>query len=280
MSASILEAIVAGSRRASEVREARVPLAALTRRGRPALPEGAFFRALGGGAAASREGGAPSARIIAECKRRSPSHGVLRAHYDPAAIAAAYADAGAAAISVLTEPSFFDGALAHLAAVREAVSLPVLRKDFIVTRYQIAEARAARADAVLLIVAALHDDALRGLLAIARDEGLDALVEAHNRVEVERALTMGARIVGINSRNLHTLSVDTAIFADLVGLIPADVVAVAESGIRDAATLARLSGAGYRACLIGERFMTAADPGEALRAFTGSGPGTETARAV
>ena len=265
MSPSILEAIVAGSRRSSEVREARTPLAALVRRARPAASEGAFSRALRQDGGAARQG----PRIIAECKRRSPSNGILRASYDPAAIASSYERAGAAAISVLTEPSFFDGALAHLECVREAVAIPVLRKDFIVTRYQIAEARAAGADAILLIVAALADDDLRDLLAVTRDHGMDALVEAHDAQEVERALAAGGRIVGINSRNLHTLSVDTAVFSELAPMMPADVIAVAESGIRDAATITRLGKAGYDACLIGERFMKAVDPGDALRAMVG-----------
>ena len=259
MSASILQAIVGSSRRASDVRESRVPISSLKRRPRTEAETGAFQRAL------RRDDAAMGPRIIAECKRRSPSSGILRPEYEPAAIARAYERAGAAAISVLTEPSFFDGDLSHLEVVRSVVDIPVLRKDFIVTRYQVVEARDAGADAVLLIVAALDDTRLRELLTLAHDEGMDALVEAHDATEVERALAAGARVVGVNSRNLHTLAVDTRIFAEVAGMIPDGVLAVAESGIRDAATIAALGAAGYHACLIGERFMTAPDPGAALR---------------
>lgn len=256
MTTSLLHAIVAASRRASAVREARVPIGALTapRRTGP----GAFRRAL-------ESGRAP--RVIAECKRRSPSRGVLREAYDPAAIAAAYADAGAAAISVLTEPAFFDGDLDHLRAVRAAVDIPILRKDFVVTAYQIAEAADAGADAVLLIVAALEDAELTALLRAAAEYGLDALVETHDERELERALAAGARLVGVNSRNLHTLDVDPAVQAALAARIPEEVVAVAESGIRDGRAIAALGAAGYRACLVGERLMTSEDPGQALRAL-------------
>ncbi len=255
MSVSILDAIVASSRRSALAREARTPRAALPTG--PAREPGEFRRALEGGRAAGP-------RVIAECKRRSPSKGVLRREYDPAAIAGGYARAGAAAVSVLTEPSFFDGALAHLEAVRAGVTVPVLRKDFIVTPYQIAEARSAGADAVLLIVAALDDRTLRDLLAVSRAEGVDALVEVHDATEVARAAHAGAAIIGVNSRNLHTLDVDTSVFERLARAMPAGAVRVAESGIRDAAAVARLGQAGYDACLIGERFMSDADPGRAL----------------
>jgi indole-3-glycerol phosphate synthase len=254
VSLSLLATIVASTRRAVAAREARTPVPAPGKGG--ARPRGSFRRSL-------TADGLP--RVIAECKRRSPSKGVLRREYDPAAIAAAYEQAGAAAISVLTEPAFFDGALAHLEAVRAAVDIPVLRKDFIVSRYQVAEARAAGADAILLIVAALGDGELRDLLAAADDEGLDALIEVHGDEELARAVDAGAGIVGVNSRNLHTLGVDTNIFAQLAPRIPPGVTAVAESGIRDAATIATLQGLGYRAFLIGERFMTAGDPGAALK---------------
>ena len=264
MNPSILDAIVASSRRSAAVREAHVPLSALNRRARPVEKAAAFGRAL------TAPEGATLPRVIAECKRRSPSNGILRPEYDPAAIARAYERAGAAAISVLTESAFFDGALQHLALVRDAVSVPVLRKDFIVTRYQIAEARAAGADAVLLIVAALDDASLRWLIEVADGEGIDALVETHDAEEIERALTAGARIVGVNSRNLHTLEVDTGIFATLARMIPSGVLAVAESGIRDASTMARLVTSGYDACLIGERFMSAPDPGAALGDLLGA----------
>jgi len=206
----------------------------------------------------------PGVRVIAECKRRSPSRGVLRALYDPVAIARSFAAAGAAAISILTEPAFFDGSLDHLRNVRAAVDVPLLRKDFLVTEFQLIEARAAGADAVLLIVAALDDRALVRLMAQARELGLAALVEAHDQTELERALAAGATIVGINSRNLRTLEVSTAVFEDLAPRLPAAVVAVAESGLQAPSDLARLRQRGYRAFLIGERFMVDPDPGTSL----------------
>jgi indole-3-glycerol phosphate synthase len=203
--------------------------------------------------------------VIAECKRRSPSRGVLRADYDPVAIARGYEDAGAAAVSVLTEPTFFDGSLEHLEAVRAAVAVPVLRKDFIVSEYQILEARAAGADAVLLIVAALPPVELRALAACAAALGLDALVEVHDAVELRAAIDAGARIVGVNNRNLRTLEVDVKASEAVIGLMPSDVIAVSESGLRTSEDLARLRQRGYGAFLIGERLMTVPDPGKALR---------------
>jgi indole-3-glycerol phosphate synthase len=185
--------------------------------------------------------------------------------YDAAAHARSYAEAGAAAISVLTEPTFFDGAIDHLRAVRQAVDVPLLRKDFIVSAYQLVEAVDAGADAVLLIVAALNDADLRDLLAQARMLGLAALVEVHDEAELERAIAGGATIVGVNSRNLRTLSVDVTVLERIATVLPPQVTAVAESGIRTSADLSRLSDAGYHACLVGERLITQADPGAALR---------------
>jgi indole-3-glycerol phosphate synthase len=223
-------------------------------------------------AAARRIGGAafldslrhPGVRVIAECKRRSPSRGVLRAVYDPVAIAGGYEAAGAAAISVLTEPAFFDGGLDHLRAVRAAVRLPILQKDFIVTEFQLIEARGAGADAALLIVAALGDADLRSLLAHAASLDLAALVEVHDAAELDRALAAGATLIGVNSRNLHTLDVATSVLDELAPRLLAGVTAVAESGLRTPADVSRLRRAGYRAFLIGERFMTEPDPGRAL----------------
>ena len=203
-------------------------------------------------------------RVIAECKRRSPSRGVIRENYDPVAIASGYADAGAAAISVLTEPGFFDGALEHLAAVRREVSLPLLRKDFIIDRRQLADAAAAGADAVLLIVAALDDRNLRDLTHAAGELGLATLTEVHDRRELDRALDAGADIIGVNNRNLRTLAVDLDASRTLIEAIPEDVVAVAESGLRTATDLAGLRRAGYDAFLIGESLMQKPDPGAAL----------------
>ena len=255
--ADLLAAIVAATRTRVAWTRSQVPLERMVEdsSGRP--PRG--FRA-----ALARAGGL---HVIAECKRRSPSKGVLRWRYDPAAIAAAYERAGATAVSVLTEPAFFDGDLDHLRAVRAAVALPVLRKDFVVDAYQIWEARAAGADAVLLIVAALEQSTLVDLLAAARQSGLDALVEVHDEPELDRALAAGADLVGVNNRNLRTLAIDLEASRRLAALMPPEVVAVAESGLRTGDDLRALRALGYRAFLIGERFMTADDPGAALAAL-------------
>lgn len=254
----LLATIVAATRTAVVAREAACPVGRLARdAGR--RPRGDAF------AAALREAAPP--RIIAECKRRSPSRGILRREYDPAVHARAYAAAGAAAISVLTEPTFFDGTLAHLAAVRAAVPVPLLRKDFIVTEYQLHEAASAGADAVLLIVGALDDGELRHLREAAAALGLAALVEVHDRAELSRALAAGAEIIGVNSRNLRTLQVDLDVTAALASAIPPDVVSVAESGIRSGEDLRRLGALGYDAFLVGERLITQPDPGAALEAL-------------
>jgi len=255
--ADLLETIVAATRRIVQVRDEREPIAQLARRAeQTAASNGRFRTAL---ATAGR------INVIAECKRRSPSRGVLRPDYDAVAIATGYERAGAAAISVLTEPTFFDGSLDHLTAVRAAVSLPLLRKDFVVSEYQLLEARAARADAVLLIVAALPQEQLKSLSAKAAALGLDVLVEVHDERELDRALEAGARLVGVNNRNLRTLAVDVAASERLIARMPADVVAVSESGLKTADDIVRLRGLGYRAFLIGERFMAEADPGTALQ---------------
>lgn len=260
----LLEAIVAATRHEVAYREERVSLDALERVAAERTPQADAFRA--------RLADADRFNVIAECKRRSPSKGVLRAAYDPARIASGYEAGGAAAVSVLTEPAFFDGALSHLEQVREAVALPLLRKDFVVSRYQLVEARAAGADAVLLIVAALDDRQLKDLLAAAVEYGLAALVEVHDRVELDRALAAGADIVGVNNRNLRTLEVDLDASHALIEAMPASAVAVAESGLRAAADLVALRQAGYNAFLVGESLMTRDDPGAALREMlTGCG---------
>lgn len=273
----VLATICAATRRTVEAREERESTAALERRAAAAPSRPGAFRA-----ALSREG---RVNVIAECKRRSPSKGILRGEYDPVAIARGYAAAGAAAISVLTEPSFFDGALEHLASVRRAVSTPLLRKDFVVSPYQVLEARAIGADAILLIVAALSVAELRALSSMAAEWGLDTLVEVHNREELDVALESGATVVGVNNRNLKTLTVDLGASEALVAAMPAGVVAVSESGLKTADDLVRMSRLGYRAFLIGERFMTAPDPGAALgvlladaeRAMSGAPPATRAA---
>ncbi len=253
----LLEAIVAATRHEVACRERRVGLDALERVAAGRTPRGEAFRA--------HLADAGRFNVIAECKRRSPSKGVLRAEYDPARIARGYEAAGAAAVSVLTEPAFFDGALSHLERVREAVALPLLRKDFVVSRYQLAEARAAGADAVLLIVAALDDGQLRALLAAAAEYGLAALVEVHDRVELARALEAEADIIGVNNRNLRTLEVDLDASHALIESLSGAAVAVAESGLRSGADLVALRQAGYDAFLVGESLMSRDDPGAALR---------------
>ena len=258
----LLEAIVAATRRSVEVRESREPLAGLAARAEARRPRSDRFRA-----ALAAPG---RVNVIAECKRRSPSRGVLRIEYDPVAIARAYAAAGAAAISVLTEPTFFDGAIEHLAAVRAVVDTPLLRKDFIVSEYQLYEARAAGADAVLLIVAALSPRELQALAARASSLGLDALVEVHDIGELDLALAAGAGIVGVNNRNLRTLQVDLEVSEALIARMPPEVVAVSESGIKAPPDVTRFRHLGYRAFLVGERFMTEPDPGGALGAFLAS----------
>lgn len=256
---SVLDAIVASTRRSLEVRKAVVPPGELAQRARAGRrPRGDAFRV----ALAS-----PEPAVIAECKRRSPSKGVLRPEYDPVAIAGGYARAGAAAISVLTEPAFFDGDLGHLAGVRAAVDTPLLRKDFTVDPYQLDEAALAGADAVLLIVAALSDEDLGQLHADATARGLAVLVEVHGDDELDRALACGASIIGVNNRDLRTLRVDVEASHRLVARIPETCVAVAESGLTSADDIVSLHRAGYGAFLIGERFMTDADPGAALEAM-------------
>jgi indole-3-glycerol phosphate synthase len=255
----LLAAIVAATQRMVEHRAANAPLAEIERRAARVEPRRGCF-----GAALSQT---DRLNVIAECKRRSPSKGVLKADYDPADIARGYDHAGAAAISVLTEPAFFDGHLDHLAAVRQVTALPILRKDFVVDRYQILEARAAGADAVLLIVAALPPAALKALHDAARDAGLDVLVEIHDLSELSMAIDAGASIVGVNNRNLRTLAVDTEVSRQAAELIPDDVIAVAESGLRTGADLRELRRAGYDAFLIGERFMATEHPGESLAAL-------------
>jgi len=203
--------------------------------------------------------------VIAEIKKASPSAGVLRREFEPVSLARAFEQSGAAALSVLTEEENFQGALAHLRDARAAVSLPVLRKDFIVDPWQVWEARAANADSFLLIAAALDDAALAGLLNLGRELGMEALVEVHTAEELERVLAAGARILGVNNRNLHTLEVRVETSLELAGMIPEDRVAVSESGLRSAEDLRKLSAAGFDAFLIGESLMREPDPGAALK---------------
>jgi indole-3-glycerol phosphate synthase len=268
VSADLLGTIVAATRRIVEVREQVEPLPVLRERVSrlgSVAGTGRFHQAL---ARPDR------VNVIAECKRRSPSRGVLREAYEPEAIARGYAAAGAAAISVLTEPTFFDGALEHLIAVRGVVTTPLLRKDFIVSEYQLLEARAVGADAALLIVGALTPAELKSLAAFANSLGLETLVEVHDAEELKIAIDSGARVVGVNNRNLRTLTVDVHASEALIARIPREVIAISESGLSKAEDLVRLGGLGYRGFLIGERFMASADPGAALRALITGAEGT------
>ena len=203
--------------------------------------------------------------IIAEIKQRSPSKGVICADFDPVRIASKYAHGGAAALSVLCEEDFFGGSLDDLKAVRRKTRTPLLRKDFLFDEYQVYEAVAAHADAVLLIVAILDDELLAHLITLARAMGIDALVEAHTEDEFDRAVRAGARIIGVNNRDLKTFNVDLRTSVKLAQLAPADVILVSESGIATGAEIRRLQAAGYCAFLIGEHFMRANDPGSALQ---------------
>jgi indole-3-glycerol phosphate synthase len=208
-------------------------------------------------------------RVIAEFKRRSPSAGWIREGADASQIGRGYARSGAAAISVLTDERWFGGTLNDLSAIRAAVDVPVLRKDFVVAPEQIWEARAAGADAVLLIVRILDDARLRGLLATAGDAEVAALVEVHDERELERALGAGARVVGVNNRDLSVFRTDLAVSERLAGQVPADVVLVGESGIASRADVERLGRAGVDAILMGETLMRAPDPAAALLDFVG-----------
>jgi indole-3-glycerol phosphate synthase len=258
---SVLDEIVDGVRQDLARREASVPLDQvrdLVDAVRPARDPMPAFRT-------------PGASVIAEVKRRSPSKGDLANIPDAAALAQAYARGGAAAISVLTEERRFGGSLDDLRAVRAAVDTPLLRKDFIVTSYQLLEARAAGADLVLLIVAALPDARLVELYAEARALGLTVLVEVHDEPETARAVDLGAELIGVNARNLKTLAVDQGTFGRLAPLIPGQVVKVAESGITGPMDVARFVGEGAGVVLVGEALVKDGDPESAVREMTGLG---------
>lgn len=256
----LLAAILAATVRDLDVRRAATPQGALA-------AQAAASRTPQGGLFAARLARPNTVNVVAECKRRSPSRGVLAAHYDPVARAHAYERGGAAAISVLTEPSFFDGSLAHLAAVRAAVTVPLLRKDFIVDEYQLLEARVAGADAILLIVSALTPAEFARLHAASTAMGFAVLAEVHDEAELDTAASAGAAIIGVNNRNLRTLAVDTTVSERIAARMPKGVVAVSESGLSGAGDLARMHAAGYDAFLVGERLMAAGDPEAALRAL-------------
>lgn len=258
MSAPLLDGIVADVRAALERRKATVPLAALDDRPAFHAPTLSLARAL-------RRPDGPA--FLAECKRRSPSAGVLRGEYDAAAIARGYKAAAAAAVSVLTEPDHFGGSLADLAAVRDAVDLPVLRKDFVVDPYQIAEARAYGADAVLLIAAILDPSELHDLHDAARALSLEALVEIHDPSELDGLDLARLPVVGVNRRDLRTFEIRPERAAEVFPLLPAPTVRVAESGLSTGADAAALAAAGADAFLVGSAFMRDAEPGRALAAL-------------
>lgn len=251
----ILDDILKKTRETVAEAKARLPMDQLEQHARQAPPPRDFWGAM-------RK--KPIA-CIAEIKRRSPSAGWIRQDADAADVARRYEAGGAAALSVLTDAPFFGGSLEDLRRARAATTLPILRKDFVVDRYQIVEARAAGADAILLIVAALTDPVLRLLLDEAARFGLDVLVEAHDEAEVRRALALSARLIGINHRNLKTFEVDTSLATRLRPDIPAGRLVVAESGIRNSQDVARMRQGGLDAILVGEGLMRQPDPGEALR---------------
>jgi indole-3-glycerol phosphate synthase len=256
----ILERIVAAKRQEIERRRAECPLAQMESRLADALSvrdfRAALLKARGLG-------------VIAEVKKASPSAGVLRADFDPVAIASIYEANGASAISVLTDAPFFQGHLSYLTAIRQAVAPPVLRKDFILDRYQVVEARVAGADAVLLIAEILGAKELPALLKDIHALGMEALVELYDRENLPRVIDAGAKLIGVNNRNLRTFVTSLDHTLDLIRDLPADCCLVSESGIRTRDDMLRLEQAGVKAVLIGETFMRAADIGQKLRELRG-----------
>jgi len=259
----ILDEILAEKKRTVGYARFRLPLADLETKA-AAMPAAQDF------AQALRSAG--DIACIAEFKRRSPSKGWIHRDADLVTVASAYQRGGAAAMSVLTDTPFFGGKLEDLSAARSASHLPLLRKDFVIDVYQVAEARAAGADAVLLIVAALADDDLRALLGDIRRWGMEALVEAHDPEEVARAVAAGANIIGVNHRDLRTFKMDMDLSVAMRALIPSHCLMVAESGIRTAADVQRMRDAGIDAILVGETLMQAPDPARALAELLGSRP--------
>lgn len=257
---SILQTILSHKREEIARAQAEVAFEQLEAQLTHAPPVRPFTRAL------HREDG--HVAVIAEVKRASPSKGVIRQDFDPLHIADVYAQHGASAISVLTDSRFFGGHLEYLRAIRQQVAIPLLRKDFILTRYQVLEARVAGADAVLLIVAALPDEDLADLLNYASALGMDALVEVHTKDEAKRALEAGARVIGINNRDLTTFHTTLEVTEKLARLLPDECTVVSESGIDNADDVHRVAQAGAHAVLVGESLMRAEDIGARLRGLT------------
>ncbi|WP_434619648.1 indole-3-glycerol phosphate synthase TrpC [Arthrobacter sp. A5] len=263
---SVLDDIIAGVREDLQARRQMVGLGRLQELIASRPPALDAWAALGGD-----DSPRAALKIIAEVKRRSPSKGALAEIADPASLARSYADGGAAVISVLTEQRRFGGSLADLDAVRAAVNIPLLRKDFTCDPYQIWEARAHGADLILLIVAALTDGELSEFLALGHELGMNVLVETHTSEEVRRAVAAGARIIGVNVRNLKTLDVDRSVFGALAGLIPAGAIIVAESGVRNTDDVRHYASHGANAVLVGEALVSDAAPRERIGAFASAG---------
>ncbi|SEE28742.1 indole-3-glycerol phosphate synthase [Arthrobacter alpinus] len=263
---SVLLEIVDGVREDMQARQAQVSLAELQERVKHVAPALDAWTALGGPLPDRSD-----LKVIAEVKRKSPSKGELAGISDPAALASLYRDGGASIISVLTEERRFGGSLADLDAVKAAVDIPVLRKDFTCDEYMIWEARAHGADLVLLIVAALSDEELRSYLALTHELGMNAVVETHTAEEIKRAVAVDAKIIGINVRNLKTLDVDRGVFAALAGNIPAGAIVVAESGVRDASDVEHYGAHGANAILVGEALVKDSTPRERIAEFKAVG---------
>ena len=259
---TILDNIVSACRRKLEETRSAFPLKRVQQTAEARQERRDFAAAL---APVAGPGASQGLRVIAELKRASPSRGLLRQHYRHHEIALGLAGAGAAALSVLTEEQYFLGSIQDLTEVRQAVEIPVLRKDFILEGYQVYESVAAGADALLLIVAVVPEHDLRSLLDLCKQLRIAALVEVHTEAELERAVAAGAQIIGVNNRNLKTLEVNLETLFQLRAKIPRGCLAVSESGIKTAGDLRRIRDAGFDAVLIGERLMTQPDPGKALQ---------------
>ena len=266
---TVLDEILAGVREDLAAREEQVPLSEIRDAAAAAPPPLDAYAALR----------APGVGVIAEVKRASPSKGALAEIADPAELAREYAAGGARCVSVLTENRWFGGSLADLVAVRAAVQCPLLRKDFVVSSYQVHEARAHGADIVLLIVAALEQNTLMGLLERVESLGMTALVEVHTEEEADRALEAGARVIGVNARDLRTLEVDRTVFERIAPGLPNTVVKIAESGVRGPHDLIRYAAAGADAVLVGESLVTGADPRQAVAELVTAGAHPATPRA-